>query len=349
MCKTSYKIKGSKLTIVENSKKRILEIKEISEVDISGNMIIVNTHDGKKVIPFDCLSYPVFDDICDFANSLNQETEEPDTPDEPETDKFGTTSITVCEISTGIIRTLVGCYEDGSWTWTNPITGLTVDIAGYIEPTNGFDFLDVCYARDDSDDSIPIKERPVVALDRYLNKNNEIVYFEKGTDPNSNPFNIENYTIMNLTTSPPVSDNLKKYLVPVYGVICIPPATSITLADVLAHAIANGATAYDGTVPTGTLNTSGSPMHAGLIAKDADGNLKKVGTSYLEINGQPVNAGTPWCKKEEEPQDEDCDGFLKGEDLTMPITNVSTDKSAAFIYQTCLIKLDADDDDSSVQ
>jgi len=202
------------------------------------------------------------------------------------------------------------------------------------------------------------ENRTVIRIQDWLDpKTKTIVYALDGDYPNmiapgtegSNLIDISKYFKMLITTAPPVSDNLKKYLVPFYGVICLDPGQTITYADILAHAIANGGTAYDGTPPTGLLNTSGSPMHAGLIAKDAKGGRKKVGAGYLEVNAQPVNAGTPYCLKEQPPQDEDCDGFLKGEDLATAIANVSTTDSAAYVYSTCLIKMDADDTDDTVQ
>lgn len=171
------------------------------------------------------------------------------------------------------------------------------------------------------------------------------------SDPEGlNIVNLNNYTMANIAGAV-IPPDLAKLTTPSCVTLCIPAGGSITLADVLAEAIADGLTLPDGTAPTGLLLQSITKFSIGQIGKDADGNNKKDGSQIVYFDGdEAINAGSTYCPKTHPIlTDEDCDGFIAGEDLTKTLENGDANEPALVRVCGSFIPLDTDDDDSAVQ
>ena len=130
------------------------------------------------------------------------------------------------------------------------------------------------------------------------------------------------------------------------AVICLDPAGVATEAEVLQALIEAGYLLPDGTPPTGTLNTIVTPIYPTQFALDGEGNKKEISKgSCIVVDGTLVNPGTPFQAQKQPKKDEDCDGFLVGETITIENTGTGI---GAFRVCSCLIALDADDNDPLV-
>lgn len=145
--------------------------------------------------------------------------------------------------------------------------------------------------------------------------------------------------------------DLAKYTVSGCVTLCIPAGGSITLADVLAEAVADGTLLPDGTAPTGFILSSITKFSIGQIGKDAAGVAKKDGSQIVYYDGdEAINAGSTYCPKNHPVLvDDDCDKFIAGEDLTKTLENGDTAEPALVRVCGTFIPLDADDADGAVQ
>lgn len=177
-------------------------------------------------------------------------------------------------------------------------------------------------------------------------------FTDVGDNPNTDPGSIINdfintYTIMNIIGST-FQNDLAKYATSACIEICLAAAGAITLADAVAQAVAEGIKLPDGTDPSGLVNYSISQLNPGQMAKDANGDKKKLKFGgCLEFNGSPINYGTTVCPPKEVIQDEDCDGKMRGEALTQTLENTGTE-DVAFRLCAQWINYDADDTDDAV-
>lgn len=165
-----------------------------------------------------------------------------------------------------------------------------------------------------------------------------------------NLININEYEMSNIAGNV-IPENLAKLTTQGCVTICIPAASSITLADVLAEGVADGILLPDATAPTGFLLDSIMSFSIGQLGKDAAGATKKAGAQVVHYDtDESINAGSTYCSEENQVlTDDDCDRFLKGSDLTRTIENPSATEAAIVRVCGSFIPLDADDADAGVQ
>lgn len=201
----------------------------------------------------------------------------------------------------------------------------------------------------DSDDTK--LQNPINLVEYFDCVNNSFVQFEEGVEPTAeNIFNTENYIKMSNIAGNVIPENLAGKTAPACVTLCIDAGASITFADVLAEAIADGVLLPDGTAPTGFLLDNVMNFQVGQLGKDADGVTKKVGSQvvYLDTD-EAINAGSTYCPSEPVLIDEDCDGFFVGYDETRAIENGSTTEAAIVRVCGTFIPFDTDDADETVQ
>ncbi len=249
--------------------------------------------------------------------------------------------------------------------------GLT-DIANYYELEEVCAFLDACLCGDLDEPTEPVDEKdqfinpepcvvfanddtkfqnPITLVQYFDCVNNQFAAFEQGVEPlEENIFNLDNYKKMSNIAGNVIPENLAAKTANHCVTICIDAGASITFADVLAEAVADGLLLPDGTAPTGFLLDSIMNFQVGQLGKDAAGETKKVGSQvvYLDTD-EAINAGSTYCPDEPVLIDEDCDGFFVGYDATRTIENGSTTEPAIVRVCGAFVPFDSDDTDETVQ
>lgn len=158
--------------------------------------------------------------------------------------------------------------------------------------------------------------------------------------------NINDYEMF-LHAGTVLSQDLAKKVVSKCLQFCLAAGAALTYQDIVDAAVAAGTALPSGDPPTGIINPAIMVNQVGQIGYDAEGNPKKSGAQYIDVDGIAVNASQTHCPKPKTLLDEDCDSFIAGEPLDTAITN-NTGEDAVFTVCACFIPNDLDDNDKDV-
>ncbi len=297
------------------------------------------------VIPFELIQLPLFDNVTDLTNSINDDLAKcGEAGVLPEIIKASYVPLTVCEVGSGNYVNIIQCWEDGNLTGTfNAANGLPYTNT-HIPIQDVPEYIETCEYRDDTDINVPEKIRPKVRIRTYQNKLGVELYVFEGDnvlDANNHIPNLENYTKMNLAGLPqflPVEEVVEKTFewCPAGG---LPTGT---YADVLAAAIAAGAgTLPNGNAPDGIIELEVVQEYKGQICNGQQ--TTAVGTS---IGGNvTLDGGQKFCETVRY-RDADCDGKADAcYDLTTPFI---VPDGAGLIVKVKLVECDPDSTDPTV-
>lgn len=255
---------------------------------------------------------------------------------------------TECQLTKCIVKN-----EDNTYT-TEYLEGSTVvSLSDYEKCEIEVDkptYIETCEynVQSEIDAGILGKNLTKISIQQWCLTTGEFVFIESGKPLEVNNYlTITEFKKMSNIQGIVMPENLAAKTTSACLTFCVDAAVSLDTAAILALFVADGVLLPDGTAPTGLLNYTVTTVYAGQQAKDATGAKKKLKAGFcIESNGDIVNAGSTHCPPAAVLVDEDCDGFLLGEDLT--IENTGTEAGAVRVCAV-FIPLDADDADETVQ